>query len=804
MKRLLPDRYEALAFLTAFATLASQVLVHRMVSAKLLNNYAFLVISLTMLGFAASGALLTRFREWVAPRVESVLLGSAGLFALSLLLASFLFYRAPNAEAWATSRSGFILSFLYCVPLAMLYAVPFGFAGTILGILLSSSTLSSRRIYSFDLAGSALGAAAVVPAISALGVETSAFGLGAILMLGAWRFTRPSGRPVRVLAAVALATSTLAALAHERFLTMTYPASSFLGYTQTPGSGYVLERVEWDPVARIEVLKTPPPDPRTFPWPALIGGNPSFLHRFTRMLTQNNNANTYAIEYGGRPEDLQGIGETLYAAAYQATSVRNPEVLVIGVGGGFDILNALHFGCAHVTGVEINAATLRILTRIYRDYFKAWVDDPRVTLRGEEGRHFLSRDPRRYDVIQLSGVDSASGTPAAAHVFSENYLYTEEAFDTYLSCLSDDGMMNMMRTEHNPPREMLRALVSAVAALRRLGATRPAEHLVVLPARNGGFTAMLVKRRPFSPEEVRRVSAWASASPWFGVAAAPGMQLPPNVYQDFLSLGDARRERAFAWLYPFDVRPASDDRPFFFHFSYWSHLFSTDPLVRGSIPAMQYGLLLLLAITSLAVVLCVHLPLRYLLRGGFEVKGRRAWAVFFGGLGLGYLAVEVALLQRFGLFLGHPNHALSVVLASLLLASGLGALLSGPLVARLGLRYLSYAVSLLVLAEYLLVFPRLGSLISMPFVVRVVIVFTSILPLGFALGTLFPSALERLKSEAPEAAPWAWGLNGVFSVLAPVLAVAVSMTFGISALFLSAAPIYLVVGWASPRGAAGR
>jgi len=283
------------------------------------------------------------------------------------------------------------------------------------------------------------------------------------------------------------------------------------------------------------------------------------------------------------------------------------------------------------------------------------------------------------------------------------------------------------------------------------------------------------------------------------VGAAPGMQLPPNVYQAFLSLGEARRERAFATLYPYDVRPASDDRPFFFHFSYWSHLFSTDPLVRASIPAMQYGLLLLLAVTSLAVVLAVLFPLRYLRRGGLELKNPKAWAVFFGGLGLGYLAIEVALLQRFGLLLGHPNHALSVVLAALLMASGLGSLFSGPLVARFGLRYLSYAVALLVLAEYLVVFPRLGALIHLPFVVRVVIVCACILPLGVALGTLFPSALERLKSEAPEAAPWAWGLNGVFSVLAPVLAVAVSMTFGISALFLAAAPIYLVVAWASPR-----
>jgi spermidine synthase len=151
------------------------------------------------------------------------------------------------------------------------------------------------------------------------------------------------------------------------------------------------------------------------------------------VLTQNNYAYTYAVDYDGMRESLAGIEETIYAAAYQAGGTPAPRVLVIGVGGGFDILTALYFHADRVTGAEINGATVGILTRSYRDYFRPWVEDPRVRLVHAEGRHFLATEPGAFDVIQLSGVDSYSGTPGAAHVFSENYLYTGQAVDLYWS-----------------------------------------------------------------------------------------------------------------------------------------------------------------------------------------------------------------------------------------------------------------------------------------------------------------------------------------------------------------------------------
>jgi spermidine synthase len=794
------SRAGGVAFLTAAATLFLEVLVHRIISAKLLNNFAFLVISLTMLGFAMSGVVLTRWLDSFLARLEDALSASAALFVLSVLAVAAAFYHADVGPQFpAMAGNSMALYLLRWVPLALLFAAPFTFCGLILGALLSSPRLPARRIYFFDLAGSAVGAYAVVEAIGGWGVEWALLAACVAMLAGTVLLAPPPSRGPRLLVAAAAAAILAAALGRATVFDMRYPAGSMLSLAQ---SGGAIEHVAWDPVSRIEVSRIPPVDPAATMFPSLIGRDPAFLARFRRMITQNNYAFTYAVDYDGRRESLEGIGDTIYSAAYEA-GTPSPRVLVIGVGGGFDVLTALYFGASQVTGVEINAATVRILTRTYRDYFSRWVSDPRVRLVSAEGRHFLATTPGTYDVIQLSGVDSYSGTAAAAYVFSENYLYTAEAFDLYMKRLSPQGILNVMRLEFPFPREMLRALTTAVGALRRAGVPRPSDHIITITQRNGIFTAMLVKRTPFTDEEQDRIERWAAKSPLFKVSAGPRLNANrQNMYQIFLALADQGGERRFVAAYPLDISPPTDDRPFFFHYSFWRHLFFIDPLARDSVPVMELSLVLLSALVAVVAALGVYVPLRALAAEGSRARGAWRYAVFFAGTGVGYMALEIALLQKFGLFLGHPNYALSVVLATLLLATGVGSLWSAAIVRRLGgqIRFASYAVAVVILVEHLVLLPRLPSLLGLSFPARVLVTAVLVGPIGCVLGVFVPTALERLKPEAPAFVPWAWGINGMFSVLAPLLSVAVSMTWGISALLLAAIPVYLVVGWVYPRG----
>lgn len=575
-----------------------------------------------------------------------------------------------------------------------------------------------------------------------------------------------------------------------------------LALANEPDSGVTLERIVWDPVARVEISRTTPPDPTGVPWPSLVGRNPRFLTHFKRTITQNNNAFTYAVEYDGNRESLRGIEETIYAAAYEASSVARPRVLVVGVGGGFDILNALFYQAREVTAIEVNGATIDILTRSHRDYFRAWVEDPRVRLVHAEGRHYLARDTTRYDIVQLSGVDSVSGTPGAAHVFSELYVYTSEAFDLFLSRLTDSGIVCIMRQEWNPPRHMLRVLTGAIDSLRRAGVTDPERHIVAVSSTDGLLVSILIKKTPFTDAEVRRIEAWTTRGPFLRFSAGPGRNGDRrNAFQVLLSLGSAAKERAFAQVYPFDIRPINDDRPFFFRHSYWWHVWSDHPAARSSVPVTELGLILLLVITGGAAVLCVYVPLRWMGRGGSRVMGVWRGGVFFGGIGAGYMAIEIAVLQKFGLLLGHPNYALSCVLAGLLLTSGVGAVLSETIVGRVRhIRFVAYALALAILFEYGVAFPRLASLVGLPFWVRVLVVLALITPLGLCMGVFFPWALERLRTSTPRLVPWAWGVNGVFSVVAPVASVAVSMTWGMNALLLASIPLYLAAAFAVDLG----
>jgi hypothetical protein len=215
---------------------------------------------------------------------------------------------------------------------------------------------------------------------------------------------------------------------------------------------------------------------------------------------------------------------------------------------------------------------------------------------------------------------------------------------------------------------------------------------------------------------------------------------------------------------------------------------------------MEYSLVALGLVTLAATLVCVYLPLRLLAAEGLRVQGAARHTAFFAAIAAGYLGVEIALLQKFGLFLGHPNHALSVVLAALLLSSGAGSLLSDRIVSAAGgLRFVSYSLAAIVLAERGLVFGHLSRLVGFPFAARVALVFALVAPIGVCLGVFMPTGLARLKAIAPDFTPWAWGVNGVFSVLAPIVSVAVSMTWGMNALLLAAIPVYLAAGSLEPR-----
>lgn len=804
MKRVSPRRAAVVIFAVALATLASQVLFHRVISAKLLNNYAFLVISLTMLGFACSGVLLSRkLSQWLE-RFDELVVRWAALFALTSLAVTVLFYRSAIGSQDFITRSDFVAILLRTIPYALLFATPFFFSGLLLGSILANPVFSSGRMYCWDLVGSGAGAVLVIPLISTWGVEKALLGVQFFLVAVVVLVLRPTGARERIWLGLTAILLIAASVFQGQIFVLRYPEGTMLAASYTE-PGFVVEHTVWDPVARIEVSRLPQITAEGTGYPSLMGSNREFLTKFKRVLTQNNFAFTVAVEYDGHPSSLKGIEETIYAGAYLPLAAPRPKVAIIGVGGGFDILTGLAFDAREITGIDINAATLRILQKDYADYFGPWVRDPRVHLVRDDGRHYLSTSPERFDIIQLSGVDTYSGSPGAAHVFSENYLYTLEAFRLYYSRLSPSGVLNVMRLEQQYPRDMLRALGTAIMALRAEGVANPAQQICVLGARRGNFVAVLVKKTPFAPDEVRRLETWGATNVYSELLAAPFFTpAKANVYQMALAMAPAEQRAFFTVGWRFDISPSTDNRPFFFQFARWSHLFSNEPVVKESVPVMQITLCLLFCATGLIALACVWWPLRELQRS-HRFAGSWRYGAIFAGTAIAYLAIEMALLQRFGLFLGHPNYALSVVLAGLLFSTGIGAFLSTRLSLCLhGPRSIAYVLAAVVLAECQWAFPALYDSSIESFLVRTSVVLLLIAPLGILMGAFVPLALDGLKRTAPALVPWAWGVNGIFSVLAPILSIAFSITWGIDALLLASIPLYLVVSWCFPKLAAQR
>lgn len=798
------DRGSALAALTATSMLAAQVLVHRLVSLKFLNNYAFLVISLTMLGFGLSGVYLARILHRVERERSDFLAAWSGLFAATLVASAALLLGAGVIASDAATRPEFIVSFLRSIPYALIFAVPFTFGGLLLGTLLSARDYVTRRVYFFDLMGSATGAFVVLPVIGAVGVERAVVIVALLQVVGTCVLHPPRASWARGIAAAGIAVAVFAGVFHADAFALNAPGRFRWSPTRGLDKSAKLIETRWDPLGRAEMW-TIDGAPLTFPLQSIFGDEVAFRNRFKRVLTQNNWAFSYAPYVDVPFEQLTGIERTMYATSYLASSVKEPRVAVIGVGGGCDVISALHFGAREVNGVEANGATLDFITRLDRPYFEKWAADPRVHIFHDEGRHFLASSDSKYDVIHLSGVDTYAGTPGAAHVFTENYLYTVEAFELYLSRLTDGGIVNVVRLEWPPPREGLRALTTAIAAERRIGVQHPAANIVIMGSHDVRWLAFMSKRTAFTDAELDKLEAGIADNPLLRVVASPRtFGKNENIYQGFLGLDDPLKEDIFLLSAPLNVAPVEDDRPFYFRFSYWWHLFpaDTDTVVKPLIPTMELSVLFLLGVIGLIALVCIWLPLRAERRAASEgaEAGLSRFAVYFAALGLGYMAIEMALLQQFGLFLGHPSYALSVVLAGLLFATGVGALLADAIVKRLGgVRFVAYLLSGVVFLEALVVFPRLSVLLAASFTVRCAVTLALIAPLGICLGVFLPNGLEQLKVKTPRLVPWAWGVNGVFSVLGPILAIAAAITFGSRTLMILAVPIYLAAGWILPR-----
>ncbi|HEX8065040.1 MAG TPA: hypothetical protein VF520_00795 [Thermoleophilaceae bacterium] len=735
--------------LVSGATLALQVLLTRLLSAVLFYHFGFLAISLALLGIGA-GALAVYVRPGLVDRwpVERALAGAAVAFALLEPVVTAVLVRLDYTYTEVTAGFAARLG-LAC----LLATLPFLAGGVALAVAIRAYTPAIGRVYAFDLAGAALGAAAAVPLLWELDAPTLMVALGLVGGAAALLFG-------------GLRRAALAALAFAAAATVLAGATSLYDL-RTPGPTPEVER--WTPISRVVAYRP-------------LGNSPNGLVAYDRVIGE-----IVPYRRGDPLPDWRRTQEGPQSVGYEVTGPG--RALIIGGGGGRDLLTALAER-QRVDVIELNRRIRDVVDRDMRSFSGAPYSLPGVSTEIGDGRSTLAERDDRYDQVHLGFTDTYSANSAQAFALTENNLYTVEAFEEYLDHLTPGGILNVSRPHRDTGNEALRATVLALEALRRRGAESPRRHVAVLlgdyanPFNSFRYGTVLVKREPFTGAELRRIRALARQRSE-GVAFAPGGPYAG----EWAALARAPSARTFCERAEYDLCPPTDDRPFFFNIRRLGDLGSG--ATRGSLRVpdpvlvLAVTLAVLLALSTLAFVL----PLRLAPRDG---RPPARELLFFAAIGLGYLVLEVVLIQRFVLFLGFPTYALSVVLFALLLFTGLGAHLStrarGDARRRLTVA-LAVGICLIGAAAYGLQ-PLLRALIDLPFAARVATTVALLAPVGAVLGAAMPLGLLRLAALHPAGVTWAWAINGIASVVASALAVVVAINWGFAVATLAAAACY--------------
>jgi hypothetical protein len=663
--------------LTSLGVLVLELALTRLFSATMHYHYAFMAISLALFGSGVAGVALYLGRPRLAGRGLTVWAAQAAiLFSLATIAALGVVLLLPLSLE-GTSGNALRLAAIYVA-----CALPFFFGGSAITLAVMARTAVIGRLYLYDLAGAAVGCLLLVPLLDLLG------GVNTILVVpvvaaaaGAFYGLEGGGRR-------GMGPGGLVALAAAGLLALNI-GTGWIDVRQAKGvpeAGVVFAR--WNSFSRVTVSPVE-----------------------ARLLEIRIDADASTVITPGAGENGRHAEQRDRLAALAYRILDRPRVLIIGPGGGDDVIAARLFDAREITGVEINPIiALDIMSsEPFRRFAGSIYQQPGVRLVVDDARSFVRRSTDRYDPIQATMVDTWAATAAGAFALSENYIYTVEAFQDYTRHLAADGVLAFTRWYFEPPDQMLRLVSLAREAMRRDGVTDPARHLVVIRdrVRPGAPTqaAFLFKKSPFTEKEVRALES-AGDRQGFTILYSP-LTRPDN---DFTRLAETERPEAVWSTFPTNIAPAWDDSPFFFNTvrpADLLHLGERAPEWRKS----NLGTLVLFLLLGLASMLVVGL-----LAGPLWVARRRElagagpgglrWLLYFSCLGLGFILVEVALVQRFILFLGPPVYALTVVLFSLLgwsaLGSGLSGRIRGPrlaatlrlVLAALGAAVAAYAILL--------------------------------------------------------------------------------------------------------------
>ena len=807
--------------LVSFASLLLELGLTRLFSVVLFYHFAFLAISVALLGLGAGGVFAYIRRPWLE-QFTSRQLGQRLCAANAVITLAVLEIVLHLPISLELTRGNFgKLTIMYLAS-----AIPFFFTGLLFSVVFARETKGIGGIYASDLLGGALACMAVVPLLNIIG-GPNAILFSSVTMAAAAIVWSETSRAKTVSVAITLA---------------------FIGLIAANYSGKLIDIVyakgmrrdqpwmlfsKWNAISRIEVDNVGggryiviDADAST----AIMNVDPAKWAVDTATPAMKDNGNPPVAGYNWKKD--------LMSAAPAVVNVLRPngKYAIIGPGGGVDVLRAVANGSKDVTGIEINPIIANTIMRgNHADYSYHLYQRPEVHINVADGRSWIRNSKEKYDVIQMTLVDTWASTAAGAFALSENNLYTVEAFEEYFQHLKPDGMIAITRWEFKEPREALRVVSQAMEALRKLGVKGDLRQnfIIVSDGRlneDGRPVAVLAKKTPFTFEEERASLIHVRSTGKLHALYTPelfstheGQRLmvekcesdpcipdPDGLlawrdedmtpasrpFDKFISLNSDSDRNKFTEYYPYNITPVYDSSPFFFFTLKTKDVMKN--ILAGTGKGMDWRinlgitvLFMVFAISIVAVLAFLIVPLW--LHDANHAKGPASRLFYFIAVGLGFILVEIALIQRFVLFLGHPTYALTVVVFLMLLSSGIGSSVSRKWLSQTSqVRIPLLAIAAGIIA-YVFVLPAaLSAWIGLPFFLKLCISGMFLIPLGFAMGMPFPTGLRALGELGDHRVEWAWALNAAASVLGSVSAMIIAIHFGLNATLFTGAGAYLV------------
>jgi len=772
-------------FLVAASTLLLEITLTKVFSVIHYHYFAFLIVSTALFGYGFSGVFLSIFRTVEKSGKDRMLFLSSFLFAVTLVIAYRLILATPLriAEAAGSLEQLGYLAFVY-----LMLALPFFFSGLVIGILLTYFSDQINLLYFADLTGAAIGCFSIVVLIPLLGGSGSVIAAGIVAALATMAFAPRiswNAAPLALIVVLAL---------------MIPKSDHFFPTVDKSEKRYFRDSLEkgkhlftgWSPASRIDIVTIQ--KERAVIW--IDGGtNQSFMRKLGR--DEKFDVPPAPIGGAGNAKDLPLVWKTV---EIPYAFVKNPDVMIIGPGGGVEVGSALVYKPRSLSAVELDPLIVKNMLGEFSDYIGGIYTRPGVTLYNEEGRSFARRAQQKFDIIQQKNSSHPMAVASGALNLTETYLLTKEAFNEFIDHLNPGGFITIER--HGG----IRLMHLAAEVLRDRGVTDYWKQIAVVEESPLNQVFML-KNGAFTDLELDYIEEFGRQRKDEPLYTPRIRNTVDNVYTRLMR--DDTREEVIRDA-PFHLEAPTDDKPFIEHF--WRVSSIWDPSVNekirdpfwqaaalnsfltGQVTYSDLSLYVILGEALLLSSIFIIFPLFKLKRSGVATSGSWRLLVYFFCLGLGFILVEISLIQKYILFIGYPVYAVAAIIFSLLIAAGAGSYYSSrfsndPFRA---LRTVVMIVVVLMVLQVLLVPYLFRMFLSVSFAMRMALSVLFILPVGFFMGMPFPIGLSWTSKHYPNFVAWAWGINGYATVIGSVVSVILALNFGFRAVLMIAAGIYII------------